>query len=108
MLAGRPGPTSPRRKKHIQAVLALARRRVNVLWALIRDGRCYDVIPPVTTAALKQHYEAGSCILGWPQRKDPRFRPDPPDLRELCASCAPLPVDGRDDRRRSPAEATAP
>jgi hypothetical protein len=25
-------------KKHAQAVLALARRRVNVLWALIRDA----------------------------------------------------------------------
>ncbi len=28
-------------KRHTQAVLALARRRVNVLWALIRDGRCF-------------------------------------------------------------------
>ncbi|GGW76612.1 IS110 family transposase [Streptomyces galilaeus] len=33
-------------KSHIQAVLALARRRVNVLWALIRDRRCYQVLPP--------------------------------------------------------------
>lgn len=38
-------------KKHVQAVLALARRRVNVIWALIRDRRCYHVAPPVTTAA---------------------------------------------------------
>ncbi|MER6299292.1 IS110 family transposase [Kitasatospora sp. NPDC001539] len=38
-------------KKHVQAVLALARRRVNVLWALIRDRRCYQVAPPVTEAA---------------------------------------------------------
>ncbi|WP_316745280.1 IS110 family transposase [Streptomyces sp. MK7] len=38
-------------KRHVQAVLALARRRVNVLWALLRDGRCYDPIPPVTPAA---------------------------------------------------------
>ncbi|MFI6006303.1 IS110 family transposase [Streptomyces sp. NPDC051366] len=38
-------------KKHVQAVLALARRRVNVIWALIRDRRCYEVIPPVTAAA---------------------------------------------------------
>ena len=38
-------------KRHVQAVLALARRRVNVLWALLRDGRCYEPIPPVTTAA---------------------------------------------------------
>ncbi|QKV68071.1 MULTISPECIES: IS110 family transposase [Streptomyces] len=38
-------------KRHTQAVLALARRRVNVLWALIRDRRCYQVTPPVTLAA---------------------------------------------------------
>ena len=38
-------------KRHVQAVMALARRRVNVLWALIRDRRCYHVTPPVTTAA---------------------------------------------------------
>ncbi|MEU6071215.1 IS110 family transposase [Streptomyces sp. NPDC047082] len=38
-------------KRHTQAVLALARRRVNVLWALIRDRRCYQVAPPVTAAA---------------------------------------------------------
>ncbi|WP_435059568.1 IS110 family transposase [Streptomyces sp. bgisy060] len=38
-------------KRHVQAVLALARRRVNVLWALIRDGRCYQGELPVTTAA---------------------------------------------------------
>lgn len=38
-------------KRHTQAVLALARRRVNVLWALIRDGRCYQSQLPVTTAA---------------------------------------------------------
>ena len=33
-------------KRHIQAVLALARRRVNVLWALLRDGRRYELRPP--------------------------------------------------------------
>ncbi|MER7468731.1 IS110 family transposase [Streptomyces sp. NPDC097981] len=38
-------------KRHTQAVIALARRRVNVLWALIRDGRCYQITPPVTGAA---------------------------------------------------------
>jgi transposase len=38
-------------KRHTQAVLALARRRVNVLWALIRDGRCYQDSLPVTTVA---------------------------------------------------------
>jgi transposase len=38
-------------KRHVQAVLALARRRVNVIWALIRDRRCYQVAPPVAEAA---------------------------------------------------------
>ncbi|MET8957067.1 IS110 family transposase [Streptomyces sp. NPDC004393] len=38
-------------KRHVQAVLALARRRVNVLWALIRDRRCYEVAPPAVTPA---------------------------------------------------------
>ncbi|MEU3658124.1 IS110 family transposase [Streptomyces sp. NPDC032161] len=38
-------------KRHTQAVLALARRRVNVICALIRDRRCYQVAPPVTLAA---------------------------------------------------------
>ena len=38
-------------KPHTQAVLALARRRVNVVWALIRDRRCYQLTPPETQAA---------------------------------------------------------
>jgi transposase len=38
-------------KRHTQAVLALARRRVNVLWALIRDGQCYQANLPVTAKA---------------------------------------------------------
>ncbi|MFH8367243.1 transposase, partial [Streptomyces sp. NPDC018031] len=38
-------------KRHVQAVMALARRRVNVLWALLRDGRCYSPVPHVTLAA---------------------------------------------------------
>jgi transposase len=38
-------------KRHAQAVLALARRHVNVLWALIRDGQCYQSNLPVTAAA---------------------------------------------------------
>ncbi|WP_438290370.1 IS110 family transposase [Streptomyces sp. HUAS TT7] len=38
-------------KRHTQAVLALARRRVNVLWALLRDGRCYELTPPTASAA---------------------------------------------------------
>jgi transposase len=35
-------------KKHTQAVLALARRRVNVLWALLRDNRPYTPTTPIT------------------------------------------------------------
>ncbi|MFE7035389.1 IS110 family transposase [Streptomyces sp. NPDC057621] len=38
-------------KHHIQAVLALARRRVNVLWALLRDGRAYEAVPPTAHMA---------------------------------------------------------
>lgn len=38
-------------KGHKQALLALARRRLNVLWAMIRDGECYQGSPPVTAAA---------------------------------------------------------
>jgi transposase len=38
-------------KLHTQAVLALARRRVNVLWALIRDRRHYQPAPPHAVAA---------------------------------------------------------
>jgi transposase len=38
-------------KKHTQAVLALARRRVNVLWALIRENRPYQASPPLAAAA---------------------------------------------------------
>ncbi|MFJ2350158.1 IS110 family RNA-guided transposase [Streptomyces antimycoticus] len=38
-------------KGHKQALLALSRRRVNVLWAMIRDGACYQATPPVTAAA---------------------------------------------------------
>jgi transposase len=38
-------------KRHTQAVLALARRRVNVLWALLPDRRIYQPTPPVAAAA---------------------------------------------------------
>ena len=33
-------------RKHQQALIALARRRVNVLWALLRDNRPFHVDPP--------------------------------------------------------------
>lgn len=36
-------------KRHTQAVIALAPCRVNVLWALIRDQRLYEVAPPPAT-----------------------------------------------------------
>ncbi len=38
-------------KHHTQAVLALARRRVNVLWVLLRENRCYEPSPPQARAA---------------------------------------------------------
>jgi transposase len=38
-------------KRHTQAVLALARRRVNVLWAMLRDGRCFAPAPTLAAAA---------------------------------------------------------
>lgn len=38
-------------KGHKQAVLALARRRLNVLWALIRDGRAFAATPHGIAAA---------------------------------------------------------
>ncbi|AIV33297.1 IS110 family transposase [Streptomyces coelicoflavus] len=37
--------------KHVQAIIALARRRASVLWALLRDGRMFTTAPPVTQAA---------------------------------------------------------
>jgi hypothetical protein len=38
-------------KRHTHAVLALARRRVNVLWAMLRDQRPYHANPPVVAPA---------------------------------------------------------
>ncbi len=38
-------------KRHSQAVLALARRRVNVLWAMLRDGQLYEERPPLSALA---------------------------------------------------------
>lgn len=36
--------------KHVQALLALARRRVDVLWALLRDGRVFSIDSPTKPA----------------------------------------------------------
>lgn len=38
-------------KRHTQAVIALARRRVNVLWAMLRDEREYTTAPREALAA---------------------------------------------------------
>ncbi len=37
--------------KHVQAVIAVARRRASVLWALLRDNRVFTPAPPVAHAA---------------------------------------------------------
>jgi transposase len=38
-------------RTHTQAVIALARRRIDVLWALLREERTYTAIPPALTQA---------------------------------------------------------
>lgn len=35
-------------KRHTQALIALARRLVDVIWALLRDGRTFQATPPIT------------------------------------------------------------
>lgn len=37
--------------KHVQAVIALARRRTSVLWTLLRDDRAFTLAPPITQPA---------------------------------------------------------
>lgn len=37
--------------KHVQALICLARRRVDVLWALLRDNRVFEPLPPVPRTA---------------------------------------------------------
>ncbi|MFF4519840.1 IS110 family RNA-guided transposase [Streptomyces mirabilis] len=39
-------------KGHKQAIIALARRRLNVLWALMRDGRPFELTAPQTPVPL--------------------------------------------------------
>ena len=39
-------------KIHTQALLALARRMVDVLWALLRDNRTFSPIPPSQVSAI--------------------------------------------------------
>jgi transposase len=38
-------------RKPRQALIALARRRVDVLWALLRDNRCFQPVAPARPAA---------------------------------------------------------
>jgi hypothetical protein len=38
-------------RTHKQAVIALARRRLDVLWALLRDNRTYAATPPALATA---------------------------------------------------------
>jgi hypothetical protein len=38
-------------RTHDQAVIALARRRVDVLWALLRDKRTWEPTPPTLAHA---------------------------------------------------------
>ncbi|MFJ4512861.1 IS110 family transposase [Streptomyces sp. NPDC088816] len=54
----RPGPSRDYYLKkrsegllHTQALLSLARRRIDVLWAMLRDRRLFTSAPPVTQAA---------------------------------------------------------
>jgi hypothetical protein len=54
----RPGPNRDyylkkraQNRTHNQAVIALARRRIDVLWALLRDNRTWDTAPPATAQA---------------------------------------------------------
>jgi transposase len=38
-------------KLHTQALIALARRLVDVIWALLRDGRTFQITPPIQAKA---------------------------------------------------------
>ena len=38
-------------RTHTQAIIALARRRIDVLWALLRDQRTYAIAPPAILAS---------------------------------------------------------
>ncbi|MEU1592668.1 hypothetical protein ABZ468_07355 [Streptomyces sp. NPDC005708] len=40
------------RNKRLPAVIALARRRVDVLWALLRDNRPFTTAPPTRTTTI--------------------------------------------------------
>ncbi|MGY9067403.1 transposase [Streptomyces sp. CAS3] len=60
-LEGVPRPEEEEGKGHKQAVLTLARRRVNVLWAMIRYHTPFQTAPTLTQAAWQS--ALGSCLL---------------------------------------------
>ncbi|MFF3920178.1 transposase [Streptomyces sp. NPDC001852] len=53
------------KKTHKQAVIALARRRLNVLWALLRDGRPFEGSPPLRAARLGSVKRAALSHIRW-------------------------------------------
>lgn len=53
-------------RRHNQAVIALDRRRVNVLWAVIRDRHLYEVAPPRPTGQPSPAQAERSGIFAWP------------------------------------------
>ncbi|MFF3712383.1 IS110 family RNA-guided transposase [Streptomyces phaeochromogenes] len=48
--------------KHIPAIIALARRRVDVPWALLRDNCLFTLAPPTAPAAAAGHRSRGSSL----------------------------------------------
>lgn len=51
-------------KTHVQAMLALARRRLKVLWAMFRDGTTYTPAPPQAAGLTARAFatrERGKC-----------------------------------------------
>jgi transposase len=80
----RPGPSRDYYLKkraegliHTQALLALARHRVDVLWAMLRDKRRFTPTPPATQLECGRiRNQRGSCACGL------RLRTPPPTARE--------------------------
>ena len=69
-------------KRHTQAVIALARRRVNVLWAMLRDGATF---------------EPRSSVVGLAGATPPGHVTSPGEERRLCPSVGA--AQGRDGKR---------
>ena len=47
-------------RTHSQAVIALARRRIDVLWALLRENRTWTATPPSSLRRLDNNIEIPS------------------------------------------------